>query len=123
MSACFEVDTSPVQKRRRYSDAYRRGVVAETWRGDASVSEVARRHDLNTNLVFKWRQRYRREAQAGSLIPIHVTPPSVPEGPASDQDTHHNNGRIDMTLASGHRLTLAGDVAPELARVVLGVLR
>lgn len=85
MPTCPEVDTYPVQTRRRHSDAYRRQVVAETWRGEASVSEVARRHDLNTNLVFKWRQRYRNEAQPdqGGLVPIRVTPPAVPTAPVA----------------------------------------
>src|SRR5699024_9234917 len=41
------------QKRRRYSDAFRRQVIAETGQQGTSVSQVSRRHDLNANMVFK----------------------------------------------------------------------
>lgn len=69
---------NPVQTRRRHSDAYRRKVFVWTWRDEPSVYEAARRHDLNANLVFKWRQRYRSEPQAdhSDLFPIRVTSPA-----------------------------------------------
>jgi transposase len=38
--------------------------VEETFAPGASVSVVARQHDVNTNLVFEWRRQYRQ----GNLI-------------------------------------------------------
>ena len=38
----------------------RRAIVEETLLPNASVSRVARRHDVNANQVFHWRKLYRR---------------------------------------------------------------
>jgi transposase len=119
------VDTSPAPPRRQYSDRYRRQVVAETWRGGESVSEVARRHDLNTNLVFKWRQRYPKLTSSAdassSLIPIHLTP--TPVGTDAILPADGSLGQIAITLRGGHQLSLKGAVDPTLARAVLESLR
>ena len=45
---------------RQYAIELKRRIVEETFAPGASVSIVARRHDVNANLVFTWRQRYRR---------------------------------------------------------------
>src|SRR5271169_3505921 len=44
--------------RRRWPDALKRRIVAETREPGASVSVVARRHDVNANQVFKWRRQF-----------------------------------------------------------------
>jgi len=114
------VDASSARQRRRHPNSYRRRVVAETWRGTESVSEVTRRHDLNANWVFKWRQRYpelspHADATA-TLIPIVAQ--SKP--PVDDQASVP-----DAADASCSRIgiTLAGDVDPGLACAVLATLR
>src|ERR1700745_1299189 len=50
------VDTKQ-PKRRQYSEALKRQMVAETQAPGASVSTVARRHDVNSNQLFRWRQQ------------------------------------------------------------------
>jgi transposase len=45
---------------RRWAVDQKRRIVEETFVPGASVSIVARRHDVNTNLVFDWRQKYRQ---------------------------------------------------------------
>ena len=49
-------------KRRSIAEKCR--IVEETFVPGASVSVVARRHDVNANLVFAWRQKYRQ----GTLV-------------------------------------------------------
>jgi len=49
------VDTKQ-PKRRQYSEALKRQMVAEMLVPGASVSIVARRHDVNANQLFKWRR-------------------------------------------------------------------
>jgi transposase len=44
-------------KRRQYSEALKRQMVAETLAPGASVSIVARRHDVNSNQLFRWRRQ------------------------------------------------------------------
>src|SRR5919197_653937 len=46
-------------KRRFRSKQERRQIVEETLKPGASVSLVARAHDVNANQVFKWRKQYR----------------------------------------------------------------
>jgi len=44
------------RKRREYSPAFKRRLVAQSLEPGASVSQVAQRHGLNTNLLFTWRR-------------------------------------------------------------------
>ena len=45
----------PAASRRRWSEAEKRRIVAESYQPGVSVSVVARRNDVNANLVFNWR--------------------------------------------------------------------
>ena len=42
--------------RRRWTAEDKRRIVEETRAPGASVSVVARRHDINANLLFKWKR-------------------------------------------------------------------
>ena len=46
--------------RRFRSKLERRQIVEETLKPGASVSLVARAHDVNANQVFKWRKQYQQ---------------------------------------------------------------
>ena len=46
-------------RRRRWPVALKRQIVAETLVPGASASVVARRHDVNTNQLFRWRRDWR----------------------------------------------------------------
>ena len=48
----------PVTPRRRWSGAEKRRIVAESYQPGVSVSLVARRNDVNANLIFNWRRRF-----------------------------------------------------------------
>ena len=52
------------QVHRQYAIDLKRRIVEETFAPGASVSMVARRHDVNANLVFAWREKYRQ----GTLV-------------------------------------------------------
>ena len=58
--------------RRKFSDDFKRQVVAETEAARTSVSVVARRHDINANLLFRWRDDPRYSKQAESFLPIEI---------------------------------------------------
>jgi transposase len=45
--------------RRDYSLEFKLKIVRETLMPGASVSIVARRHDLNSNMLFRWRREYK----------------------------------------------------------------
>src|SRR3954452_759892 len=79
--------------RRSWSADEKRRIVEESFRPGASVAVVARRHDLNANLLFTWRRQVRpAEPAAGppavaapepaEFVPIGVFGYAPDEGPA-----------------------------------------
>ena len=62
------------RRRRRWSEARKRQIVTESYQPGVSVSVVARRHDVNANMVFSWRRQYRELARmAGGFVPVVVS--------------------------------------------------
>jgi transposase len=63
--------------RRFRSRQERRQIVEETLKPGASVSRVARVHDVNSNQVFHWRKQYRaglfdEVAPSAALVPVKI---------------------------------------------------
>ena len=102
------------RRRRNWSDEEKRMICAQTKLPGVSVSQVARRYDVNANLVFIWLrdERYQvepEECDAARFLPVEVIdaqaiPAKTPEPPEPE---------IDVTLASGHRLTVRGGFDPD----------
>jgi transposase len=69
----IEVLTQPEQRRRRSVDE-KLAIVRETFEPGASVSGVARRHQVNANQVFAWRKL----DQDGSLSAVSAGEQVVP---------------------------------------------
>ena len=51
-------------RRRRWSAQAKTRIVEESFEAGASVSEVARRHDISPSLLFYWRRQMRRPPAA-----------------------------------------------------------
>jgi transposase len=80
----------------------KRRIVAETRMPGASVSVVARRHDVNANQLFRWRRQYEAGAAGAGeaqLVPVTVRPSPAPAG-----------GTIEIDLMSGARVRINGVV-------------
>ena len=60
---------------RTYAQEFKQQVISETLEPGMSVSIVARRHDINANVVFGWRKQYREGKLA---VPALEAAPSVP---------------------------------------------
>ena len=76
------------RKRRLWDDDEKRRIVAQTQVPGVSVSQVARRYDVNANLVFKWLRDPRFKATAvedpaASFLPVEVVaaPPMIEPPP------------------------------------------
>lgn len=110
--------TASVRRRRRFwSHEEKRRIVAESLEPGASASGVARRHDLNTNMLFTWRRRLgavgASPSRAVSFVPATIT--SETREVASSCEA----GRIEIVLASGSRVIVGTDVEEAaLARVI-----
>ncbi len=79
-----------------------------------SVASVARHHGLNANMVFAWRRdpRFGPGGDGASFLPVEVTPAAVTAAP--EPIIPSSDGRIEITLPSGHRLTLSGVFDPDM---------
>jgi transposase len=62
-----------------YASELKRRIVEETFAPGSSVSIVARRYDVNTNLVFAWRQKYRQGELGEGKFTRRTTSPSAEE--------------------------------------------
>ena len=107
-------DTKGVARRRnkRWPEALKRQIVAETRLPGASVSVVARRHDVNANQLFTWRRRYEAGAAERdvTLVPVSVRPSPLND-PAADCDPPRpSGGAIEIELTSGVRVRISGAV-------------
>ena len=109
VSTCGEVDTKEAgAKRRRWPEALKRQLVAETFEPGASVSIVARRHDVNANQLFGWRRRFAGSARVPGveLLPIEIGP--EPVAPVAQPLV----GSIEIALSGGVRVKIRGAVDP-----------
>jgi transposase len=111
-------------QRRRWSVEEKRRIVAESFEPGASVSVVARRHDLNANQLFTWRRRYGGKGCESSprLVPAVITTDAAPPAPAPTAVSIL--GRIEIELPGGCRLIAGRDVdTAVLGRVIRALLQ
>jgi transposase len=73
----------------------KRQIVAETQAPGASVSIVARRHDVNSNQLFRWRRQLLPKAvvESGAMVPVAIAadagrPRPAHEGVIEKASTH-----------------------------------
>jgi transposase len=111
-------------KHRRRTIQERRSIVEETLLPGASVSRVARRHDVNANQVFYWRKLY-REGQLGSSADTRLVPVKVANDPSieavKEEDFLPRSGTMEIKLSKG-TLRIFGTVDVMALRAVIGCL-
>jgi len=108
-------------------------IVQETHVRGSSVATVARRHNVNPNQVFAWRQLYRRGLldpnavqENPPMLPVKVSTPTVVPSERARPVEPRNEGRrkrsprlIEIKLCNGHSIVLHGRVDAEaLSRVI-----
>jgi transposase len=112
-----------VGRRREWPETLKRQMVAETLKPGASVSIVARRHDVNTNQLFKWRRELLPKAvpavvEGSTMVPVEI----VAEQPRR-RHRADRKGIIEIEFGSGARVSLRGEVVPAVLRQVIELLR
>jgi len=127
------------QRRRAWSLAEKRRIVAETLVAGASVSVVARRHDVNANQVFKWRRELAADDRAALPVPacefvplgvfaeVDDKKPAPADGDDGQSDATarpaDRSGLIEIDLVSGARLRVDALVDERALARVLRALR
>jgi transposase len=102
--------------------AERRQIVEETMKPGASVSQVARAHDVNANQVFHWRRQYRagwfEEKKSMALLPVRITAAVGRKQRPVAVAKAMTSGVIDIDL--GHaRVRIEGSADPDCVRAAL----
>lgn len=118
---------SAAKRRRRVRpEDEKRRIVAETYERGASVSAVARRHDLNANLLFSWRRVIGPIASASADEPTSFMPAviSTEVEAASTPVPPPAAGAMEIVLADGDRVIVDRTVdGAALARVIEALSR
>ena len=81
------------RKRRLWDDDEKCRIVAQTRVPEVSVSQVARRYDVNANMVFKWLRDpwFKPPEEEGSrFLPVEV----IVEPPPPPMDVEPSNAKI-----------------------------
>ena len=130
-----EVTLSPGRRRRSYSVEEKLRIVQETLKPGASVSVVARRHDVNANMVFTWRRHHQqgslvsapRKPRKPRLLPVVVQPGEAQHGSHKSDLAQRDvlaapTGRIEIEFPGGVRLSTEGRVDADALRAAIRVL-
>jgi transposase len=123
------MDTRDAKRRhKRWPEALKREIVAATLVPGASVSVVARQHDVNANQVFSWRRRYREASEPSpvslptpGLLPVTITP--APEDETAAPRTLAASDTIEIEVSGTYRVRVGSGFDPRSLKRVLDVLR
>lgn len=132
MDTIIQPVNRPAKRRayRTHTDEFKRAAVELTLVDGASVSLIAREHNVNTNQLFGWRKLY-REGRLGNapasdfkLLPVTITESSLAPSPQHRRDPGTAcSGVIELEVGKA-RLRIEGSVnAAVLALVLERVLR
>jgi len=107
-----EVITS-VERRRRWSAAEKRQLVAASLEPGASVSAIAREVGIHPGQLYGWRRQLRAQPQLG-FAPVRI----APEAPACVSSP----GTIEIEFAGGARMRITGAADAATLMAVVGAL-
>lgn len=109
--------------RRRRSEAEKRKIVEEALQPGASVALVARRHDLNANVLFIWRRKYLKgqlgESNRPGLIPVKMIPSDPQPAATASSGDACAAPTVDLKTSTGVQLRITGELAREALREII----
>jgi transposase len=112
---------SGARRRRSWTRDEKRRIVEESLQEGASIAEVARRHDLNANLLFTWRRKLGVEPIL-QKDPMEIVPVTIARGSAAEGHCPEAGGRMEIVLSEGDRILVGADVETEALTRVLKAL-
>ncbi|MDA8870294.1 transposase [Rhizobiaceae bacterium] len=106
--------------RKSWSDKEKLRICRQARVPGMSVSQVARRYDVNANMVFGWLrdERYRTADDVGPVEEQRFLPVEIVEHVRADvaemaSSQAENTGVLEVDLACGHQLRIVGAYDPE----------
>lgn len=101
------------RRRRNWSDDEKQMICAQTRFPGVSVSQVARRYDVNANQVFNWLKDPKfaaspRDDDVARFLPVEIVEPVCPPEVCCAEPAV-----MEIELACGHRLKITGEYDPD----------
>jgi transposase len=106
------------ERRRRWRAEERREILMEAFSPGALVVDVARRHDVSTSLIYKWRREALAARDDAGFVPAVVV-----DGPEIARLAVARDPAIVVELAHGARVTISADTPPALVTATMRALR
>ena len=105
------------ERRRRWSEAQKLELVAQAFGPGGSPAATARRADICTSLLYRWRQVFRAEADQMGFAPAVLI-----EGPEAVREPA-DGPAIVVELSGGVRVSVMPDARAGLVAATLKALR
>ncbi len=99
-----------VRRRRIWTEVKKREICAAARSPGISVSEVARRFDVNANLVFTWLRDPRFGGAAPPSPEVPFLPVALVDGEPGREAWAAGESRIEIDLSSGHKVRITVSV-------------
>jgi transposase len=113
-----------VERRRRWSDEQKLSVLSKVGMDGASVPEVARRHDITRQHIYRWRSEMRRRCEVSSapaaFLPVQLTNGGLSRSEDTPPDPAPNEvALVEISLRNCRSIRAAAVLpAPQLARLI-----
>ena len=111
-----------VERRRRWSDAEKVGIVCEVGLAGATVTQVAQRHEVTRQQMYAWRHDLRRKGLwkpgGGALfLPVDLAP--TPAAAVRKIDPEATAPMVEIVLRNGRQIRCRGGIGDDdLARLI-----
>ncbi len=108
-----------VERRRRWRAEEKLSILDEVGLNGATVSDVARRHDVTRQHIYQWRQEFRRKGlwpRSAETVFLPLPPPSC-EGADTSGGTQRPD--VEIMLRNGRSLRCASDFPPERLQLLI----
>lgn len=102
-----------VERRRRWDEDQKRAIVAAAFAPGAVVADVARRVDVNSGQIYRWRRELWSEARgfAEVVVTLSASPPSG-----------SSEAAIEVTFGGEIRVRIPSSIPPDLAAAVMAAM-
>ena len=93
----------------KYSDEFKRRLVAESHADGVSVPMVAKKHGVGTNRIYAWRSDGRFQAvgsEPTTFMPVDISGGDGDEAAVSPEPKLTASWRIEITLENGRKLSV-----------------
>ena len=114
------------ERHRRWRTDERQTILEAAFAPGASVAEVARRYDVATSLIYKWRQQaLSSKCGETSFAPAVVVdePKPIAMNGTSENGTSEDRTAIRVELSDGTRVSIGATAPASLVTVTLRALR